>query len=1073
MDHSGADGATGPRDGESKKRSHDGKLISGERNVPRRDPASANGQPSPPPINGAVMSISGSAAPAAHELAQLPPEIIHIAAEFYHPLSKLLLRIAQECYNELSEVIQTMAEIPVDVYPNGVLSNGMGAHAHTNGGSASSEANKEKKKLLIKFAHDQRAKFIKLLVLTEWGRKSSVDVCKLVDIFQWAKDQNAGMDSVDMQMMNIKMFTNHARQFNPDIRTALEVLSTGKAAWIPDMGFIPPDPISSEKALKLLRYLNTTLSIRLNVHENLPPQLRKWHVASGRATFVVDSEFELDVLCYSEDTSDSWVFVDLRLLFSPAPTVTTEGRFYQHFRMQLDNILRLSGLSGCFDFLHNFILTHKIALLKSQAYDLLRIGWAGSLKVEPVHRALVVQYWTEKPGKKSWIEIGLSSGNPKNGKPSWRGPPVSFLTVRWFRSGVEVKDAELKFDWKNISMERILKRVIVLHVDHILRTGQDTIPTQMVTKATLSETEPCDCVLEVSLGSPDNKMTVSLETVTGKYILQPATPMSARAENFINQGAELGSNMTKLLGQTLQDQMQRHAQQLGWKSVAKHALRLDVVKEAVKLNVLYYSMYWPAGWTTNWALAALIDPSGESWWIVELGARGKTITYVEQLKVEKQDGKPPISRATLTSVERLAVQLLSLRVTIRELQLLQKANSLQSELAIPRRTATTQTYLRGWVLHVKTADLLTSKSGEDPWLEPGIRVMCQGFRSDYRNIWHIASGTMVKSVAEDMQKLMSASPQKNFTFSENGNFSILLSTPFGDSVFDELKRRLRDLDRLRSFTTTLQKRKMKLTSSSLQQVEFQYGKTYTTTVNFGQENDIKVDFSPANPHNRIRKLLVEIINERNPEIAEIHSEDHTALDRFCTTLIFTRPILSTLSELEAGPGNLRNPAVHTHAIGKYRIAYDNPLCSFDVRIRPKDDKVCWQIEDNDKKATDVRPSPERSASHKRLETLKVALDTFFKSSGEGWFGIRSGIIAEVDGIPAALRKLHETVMSCAMEGGYRPTMENGGRPTPPQALPSGPGPSRGPGPGNGRQPFSTKGNSQMHGKNQQEVIELD
>jgi len=231
MDDSGATGASGSRDGENKKRSHDGKMVNGI--TPCRDAASANAQSGASTVNGASMSVSGLSTPTVNQLAQLPPEIRHIASEFYHPLGKMLVRIAQECYNELSEVVTSMAEMPPDVYPNGNTSNGMGGHANVN--LASSEVNKQKKLKLLKFAQEQRGKFIKLLVLTDWGRRSSVDVCKLVDLFQWTKDQQYSIDSVDFQMLNIKMESNRLRQANPDIRTALEVLSTGKAAWIPDV----------------------------------------------------------------------------------------------------------------------------------------------------------------------------------------------------------------------------------------------------------------------------------------------------------------------------------------------------------------------------------------------------------------------------------------------------------------------------------------------------------------------------------------------------------------------------------------------------------------------------------------------------------------------------------------------------------------------------------------------------------------------------------------------------------------------------------------------------------------------
>src|SRR5262245_51907948 len=131
------------------------------------------------------------------------------------------------------------------------------------------------------------------------------------------------------------------------------------------MGFIPPEPISSDKALKLLRYMNTSLSIRLTVHENLPHHLQQWRVESGRATFVANDDFEFDVVSFVEDTSDQWHFIDLRLLFTPAPSVAVKSHFMHQLKFTLDGILASDGLSGCFDYLHNFILTHKINLLRS------------------------------------------------------------------------------------------------------------------------------------------------------------------------------------------------------------------------------------------------------------------------------------------------------------------------------------------------------------------------------------------------------------------------------------------------------------------------------------------------------------------------------------------------------------------------------------------------------------------------------------------------------------------------------------------------------------------------------------
>lgn len=852
------------------------------------------------------------------------------------------------------------------------------------------------------------------------------------------------------------------------------------------------------KSLKLLRYLNTTASIRLNVHEELPRHLKKWRVANGRAIFTIGEEFEMELLTFTEQSTDQWHFIDLRLLFSPAPVVDAgSSRFWANFKPRVDLILRESGLGGCFDYLHNFVLTHKIAILKSQAYQLARAGWAGAIKVEPVHRMLVVQYWIEKPGKKSWIEIGISSRRPKNGKVSWRGPPVSKLTLRWFRQGGLVTDHNLDVDFANLSMERILKNVVALHTTYLLRSTRDALPPNLTTKEQLSLVEPCDCSLEVSLGRPDNKTTLAIEPVTGKFTLSPSTLIPSRAEQAINQSRDPAANhattITQLLAQTLQDTIHRHAHQLGWQQQTRQALKLDAVKQSTKVNALQYSLYWPRGWPTKWGLATVVDASGETWWFFELGARGARIEAAEQLYMDQSGAMPPINRTTLSSIERVAVQQLAFSVTRTECNRRHIPNIMSMENAaappLPQQKRALQDYLRGWVLKLRTSDLMKSKPGVEPWLEPSIRVMCQGMKGDYRNISHIASGTMVKTVAADMKKLMSSSPQDHFTFSENGNFAILLTTPFGEELLTELSARLRDVDRLRSLSTTLQKRKMKLKSSSLQHVTFQYGRSSAATVNFSKHDDIRIEFSSGNPHNRIRTHLTEMINERSP--FHLPGSDHTGLDQFCATLMFTRPILSTLAELENGAqGNHQNPKVHVHDIRTYRVTYSNPLCSFDVRLRSKDDQVIWHIEDNDKKPQDSKPSPERSPNRKRLESAKTALTTLFRGRGDGWFGIRSGMLATIDGIPTAVKALHEAITSCAVDAGSLPYIEAAPpapRPPPNNSTGAGGGGNQAPnGHSNGHpkgpppahkagQNFPVQANAakQVHQRSQQDVIEID
>ncbi|EFQ91560.1 hypothetical protein CFE70_009184 [Pyrenophora teres f. teres 0-1] len=997
MNHSASDAAAASRDGDTKKHAHDGSLT-----------------------NGASMAIATPKGPTPDQHHEDPPEIEHVGDEQYNSLSALLLRISQESYNEMGAVLQKMADIPVGPTTNGSFANGLIA-ANSQGNA---EANKRKKLLLLQFAQEQRAKFIKLLVLTEWGKKAAKDLTRLIDLFRWASEQAQHMEAADYKLDRIKVLSNNARENSPDIATALEVLSSGKAPWMPSLGYIPPEPVSSDEALKLLRYMNTSLSIRLNVHENLPRHLRNWRIHSGRATFVIDNELEFDVMSFVEDASEQWFLIDLRLLFTPAPTITVGSRFFMQLKLQADFVLKDKGLSGLFDFLNNFILTHKISVLRSQAVGLVRAGWAGSLKVEPVHRLLVVSYWTNRPGKKNWIEIGISSNRPKNGKVSWRGQPIPSLSTRWFRQGKEVKDANFKFDWKSLSMEKVIKLVIARHTSDILTSTKDKLKSGVMAAAHLSETEPADCALSATLGTKSTSMTLSLEPVTGNFIMRPASALSARAENAFNQGREpekMADVITQVLAGTLHTLIQKIAQQIGWQPVARQSLRPQVVTAAVKLDVISSTLYCPRGWPSSWALAAVIDSSGESWWVFEIGSTGDSIKTAEQIKMERPDGSSlPVNRRTLASIGRVAVQLISFRATASRLARERKSCSLQTELGQvggieSRRIA------RRWVLHLQTPDLLVETPGQDAWLEPDIRITCEGLRVQGQTVWHIAAGKMVKGVAADMHKLMAASPQNTFKFSEDGNFRILLSTPFAQDILGELRSRLRDVNRLRTFAATLQKREMRLGSSSLQRVQFQYGPApYSATVNFSSEQEFSIELSPNNPHQRIHKLLTAIANDQLPSFPSLDSGDSSGLDRFCTTLVLTRPLFKVLREIEQRtPGNYCNPAIHVHSILKYRITYSNPVCTFDVGLQHKGDTVYWVLEDNLRpKDPNLLPTPERGQGHRRLDVLQARLKALFSEKGTGWFGTRNGIVADLDAIPDALQKLDQVVLSCKMDGGY-------------------------------------------------------
>jgi len=171
---------------------------------------------------------------AANPFGQLPPEIEHITFG-YLPLSKLITRLVQESFNDLSQVVNDMSAMQISQQPQQSNPNHLQNHVNGNIAGASSQANVQKKLRLLHFAQDRRAQFIKLLVLSQWSRQAA-DVSKAIDLKVWLDRQKGLYDDAGGWMGELKRNLGPAKMPNPDLKTSLEVLSTGKASWLPDVG---------------------------------------------------------------------------------------------------------------------------------------------------------------------------------------------------------------------------------------------------------------------------------------------------------------------------------------------------------------------------------------------------------------------------------------------------------------------------------------------------------------------------------------------------------------------------------------------------------------------------------------------------------------------------------------------------------------------------------------------------------------------------------------------------------------------------------------------------------------------
>lgn len=591
--------------------------------------------------NGTAQTGAGTGANAmmkSMRLEELPDEIQHITTGIF-PLGLLLFRLSQMTYNHLGDLIDALAELPITLAPNGV------SEARPIGvpPEDTNPVSLEKKRRILEFIQGEHNKWVKALVLTEWSRKSD-QVRMLIDLKGHLEQQLNRYGLALTDLINVKRELVFARVPPPDHKTALHVLSYGDVDWMPDFGYIEPPPVDPDEELELMESLNTLLEVRLTLEDfdKIPYHFRDYVVGAGRTTFRVEGEFEVDLTIADEDFDKQYWFLDFRFTFTPAPEEITEA-MRNFLDVKVNDILATEGLSGCYSFLHEFTLTHKITEIRRQARELAKTRWVGSLMVEPLNRALSIQYWLPRPvaapqtglqnsgpqaGLKSWFIVGVHSGR-KTGAVHEDPAATSYLSVRWFRDGKEVKDVDFSLDTADISAEKILKMIVGRHIEHVLRSIYNKLASfpryknrEAPLQLSISKEEPSESQIVMQL-SQKQTLVVKIDPMTGLFAVSPVARAVSACERALNTSrrnpAEDGYNLLeRARWHYSMEELTRHGRSLGWE-----AQPLRVRPEELRPFIKTRDMYQPLwirhmGWNPDWYVLVTMGLAGDRWWLVQV-----------------------------------------------------------------------------------------------------------------------------------------------------------------------------------------------------------------------------------------------------------------------------------------------------------------------------------------------------------------------------------------------------------------------------------------------------------------------
>ena len=939
---------------------------------------------------------------------QLPPELEHITIG-YTPFSILISRLVQETFVGLTEAIDELSETSVPSGGQHPPSNHPIQHTNLNG--EVSGGNVRKKLRMLSFTSDRRAQFIKILILLRWARQGEA-VSKVIDLNVWTHRRLQEFKDCISWIGELKRILAPLRDPNPDIKTALEVLSLASVSCLPDHGYIPPAPLSPHQLLKTLRKINTLLSIRLNLYEVIPPALREFEVASGRATFRVPEEFEVELSIAEENPSSQLYFIDFRFIFVPTPPDLPVGRLQDEIEGRANDVLKKEGLSGLFGLLHNLTLTHKLTILRNQANEMARDYYSEQLKVETVHRSFVVQYWLNKSGGKSWVEIGLRKGKRTSTSYAVDSRHTSYIGIRWFRDGKEVLDHQITIRLDNLSFANILKQVTAQHTSYIfeqitVRLGESLLYSDgcLRLRNKASAMEPMDASLFVQL-TTSKAIKIIQEPTSGKFSILPASQSSSRAEYELNRTAsptaEGASCLAQLRSFVSQEEADMGARNIGWEPIRFFNPSQETLQKLFGKGTQYRKFFKRSAWSSNWMLGFTASQEGDFWWIVELTdtkarsdpafssiTAGPTLYSAFKIPLAKTKSRViDPSYATLAQIEDTAACMISHFVDTRALLPVEYPHKVHSARRDREDIQKGRILIRMPSKTVPSTVRLSLLSSL-PWLEEVVRLDYCGLNPSRSFALHVACVQVQQNIT-GLHDLLSAIPFISFQPAYE-QFPATIKFQFrarvGESVVPNLRGRLKAVELFLDFASALQSYNLSCSVASLTRLVFKYATSNNSpgaTIHFPEDAPKHISLSKLNPHLRVVDHLTEQIRSNGlPFVIGI--------------LRVTLSLLRAFSVIEAGQ-NGAGVDILTRSDQWYQVRYSEPYskASFDIRLQSRRDDAMWFIPESS-----VR-KPESAD-----EVFEQELKTVMRGKGDGWWGVKGGMIAHVKGVGNLIVKLNE------------------------------------------------------------------
>lgn len=134
----------------------------------------------------------------------------------------------------------------------------------------------------------------------------------------WADDQHEHVVRLRNHLKVIVDQVAGLRARNPDIETALDVLTTGEYSTLPKIIYEPHRNLHENDptvVAETIKSMNRGIQYRLAINELIPPEMEVVDVRDGKAYLRANGLFDCTITTTTTDLKNPWYIVDINFLF--------------------------------------------------------------------------------------------------------------------------------------------------------------------------------------------------------------------------------------------------------------------------------------------------------------------------------------------------------------------------------------------------------------------------------------------------------------------------------------------------------------------------------------------------------------------------------------------------------------------------------------------------------------------------------------------------------------------------------------------------------------------------------------